>query len=191
MTTHSSTLAWENPRTEEPGGLYSPWDHWRVRQDLATLQQQECFIMHSRAFLPSVWSWLIRALPQHRQPRKKNRSGPNQACSHLPHRWGAVPLPAALRVTPFALPPITAPGNAHTSPSPTAGLLKGPGGPSVTWQPRTCELGQPGVLTCVFRLAGSGRILVLPYYSSLPQLREKNRADCFPSRFPRDNRSSD
>ena len=23
--THSSILAWEIPRTEEPGGLYSPW----------------------------------------------------------------------------------------------------------------------------------------------------------------------
>ena len=25
MATHSSTLAWKTPRTEEPGGLYSPW----------------------------------------------------------------------------------------------------------------------------------------------------------------------
>ena len=25
MTTHSSTLAWEIPWTEEPGGLYSLW----------------------------------------------------------------------------------------------------------------------------------------------------------------------
>ena len=24
---HSSILAWEIPWTEEPGGLYSPWDH--------------------------------------------------------------------------------------------------------------------------------------------------------------------
>lgn len=40
--------------------------------------------------------------------------------------------------------PTTAPGHAHTSPSPTAGLLKEPRGPSVTWQPRTCGLGQPG-----------------------------------------------
>ena len=26
-TTHSSTLAWEIPRTEKPCGLYSPWSH--------------------------------------------------------------------------------------------------------------------------------------------------------------------
>ena len=25
MATHSSTLAWRIPWTEEPGGLYSPW----------------------------------------------------------------------------------------------------------------------------------------------------------------------
>ena len=25
--THSSILAWKIPRTEEPGGLYSPWGH--------------------------------------------------------------------------------------------------------------------------------------------------------------------
>ena len=25
MTTHSSFLAWKIPRTEEPGGLHSPW----------------------------------------------------------------------------------------------------------------------------------------------------------------------
>ena len=27
MATHSRILAWEIPRTEEPGGLYSPWGH--------------------------------------------------------------------------------------------------------------------------------------------------------------------
>ena len=27
MATHSSILAWRIPWTEEPGGLYSPWDH--------------------------------------------------------------------------------------------------------------------------------------------------------------------
>ena len=27
MATHSSTLAWKIPRTEEPGRLYSPWGH--------------------------------------------------------------------------------------------------------------------------------------------------------------------
>ena len=27
MATRSSILAWRIPRTEEPGGLYSPWGH--------------------------------------------------------------------------------------------------------------------------------------------------------------------
>ena len=27
MATHSSTLAWKIPWMEEPGKLYSPWDH--------------------------------------------------------------------------------------------------------------------------------------------------------------------
>ena len=27
MATHSGILAWEIPWTEEPGRLYSPWDH--------------------------------------------------------------------------------------------------------------------------------------------------------------------
>ena len=35
MATHSSILARKIPRTEEPGGLYSLWDH-RVGHDLAT-----------------------------------------------------------------------------------------------------------------------------------------------------------
>ena len=30
QATHSGILAWEIPWTEEPGGLYSPWDHKRV-----------------------------------------------------------------------------------------------------------------------------------------------------------------
>ena len=32
MATHSSILAWEIPRTEEPGGLQSTWSQ-RVRHD--------------------------------------------------------------------------------------------------------------------------------------------------------------
>ena len=39
MATHSSILAWEIPRTEQPGG-YSPWGHKRAGQDLATKQQK-------------------------------------------------------------------------------------------------------------------------------------------------------
>ena len=27
VATHSSTLAWKIPWTEEPAGLYSPWGH--------------------------------------------------------------------------------------------------------------------------------------------------------------------
>ena len=38
MATHSSILAWEIPWTEEPGGLYSPWDHKRVGQNLVNKQ---------------------------------------------------------------------------------------------------------------------------------------------------------
>ena len=39
MATHSSTLAWEIPRTEEPGGLQSMGSQ-RVRYDLLTKEQQ-------------------------------------------------------------------------------------------------------------------------------------------------------
>ena len=39
METHSSILAWKIPLTEEPEGLQS-MGHQRVRQDLATKQQQ-------------------------------------------------------------------------------------------------------------------------------------------------------
>ena len=38
MTTHSSILAWENPWTEEPGGLPSMGSQ-RVRNDLTTKQR--------------------------------------------------------------------------------------------------------------------------------------------------------
>ena len=40
MGTHSGTLAWEIPRTEEPGGL-QPMGLQRVRHDLVTKQQQQ------------------------------------------------------------------------------------------------------------------------------------------------------
>ena len=39
MTTHSSVLAWEIPRTEEPGALQSIGQK-RVGRDLATKQQK-------------------------------------------------------------------------------------------------------------------------------------------------------
>ena len=40
MATHSSILAWEVPRTEEPGGLQS-MGLQRVRHNLATKRQQQ------------------------------------------------------------------------------------------------------------------------------------------------------
>ena len=40
MATHSSTLAWRIPWTEEPDGLQSTGSQ-RVRQDLVTEQQQQ------------------------------------------------------------------------------------------------------------------------------------------------------
>ena len=43
MATHSITLAWEIPWTEEPGGLQSMGVQ-RVGHDLATKQQQLCGI---------------------------------------------------------------------------------------------------------------------------------------------------
>ena len=38
MATHSSILAWEIPRTEEPAG--GPWGPQRVRHNLVTKQKQ-------------------------------------------------------------------------------------------------------------------------------------------------------
>ena len=43
MTTHSSILAWEIPRTEEPGVLQSMGSQ-RVRHDLVTEQQQHAIV---------------------------------------------------------------------------------------------------------------------------------------------------
>ena len=40
IATHSSNLAWEIPKTEEPGGLQF-MGLQRVRHDLATKQQQQ------------------------------------------------------------------------------------------------------------------------------------------------------
>ena len=41
MAIHSSTLAWEIPRTEEPGGLWS-MGLQRVRLDLITADLENC-----------------------------------------------------------------------------------------------------------------------------------------------------
>ena len=40
LATHSSILAWEIPRTEEPV-TYSPWDHKRAGHDSVTKQQNK------------------------------------------------------------------------------------------------------------------------------------------------------
>ena len=48
MATHPSILTWEILWIEEPGGLQSPWDHKRVRCNLATKQQQQqCIYLFS------------------------------------------------------------------------------------------------------------------------------------------------
>ena len=47
MATHSSILAWEIPRTEEPGGLQSMRSQ-RVRHNWATKQQQREEEWHSK-----------------------------------------------------------------------------------------------------------------------------------------------
>ena len=44
MATHYSILAWEIPWTEESDGLQSMGSQ-RVRQDLATKQQQQCLLL--------------------------------------------------------------------------------------------------------------------------------------------------
>ena len=40
MAIYSNILAWEIPSTEKPAGWYSPWGRKKVRQGLATKQQQ-------------------------------------------------------------------------------------------------------------------------------------------------------
>ena len=35
MATHSSIFAWKISCTEEPGGLYSPWDHKKSQLQLS------------------------------------------------------------------------------------------------------------------------------------------------------------
>ena len=50
MATHSSVLAWETPRTEEPGGLQSLGSQ-RVGHTLVTKEQQkEEITEHARPF---------------------------------------------------------------------------------------------------------------------------------------------
>lgn len=152
---------------------------------------------HGFYFLPSasVSSFLIRE-PFHNTGSWGRRSalqgfrasrlvstcyrGEEQWCCQLPWQWLRLPCP---HHRPRLCPHL---------PKPTAGLLKAP------WDPKrylaTAHLwagsARQVVLTCVFRSEGAQCVCVLPHYSSLPWPRE-NRADCFPSRFPRDNRSTD
>ena len=46
MATHSSIRTLEIPWTEEPGGLYTPWDWKRVRHDLATINNDNMLYMN-------------------------------------------------------------------------------------------------------------------------------------------------
>ena len=58
MATHSSTLAWEIPWTEEPGRLQSMGSQ-RVGHDLATKQQQH-LCMHAQLRHFVVWQKLTQ-----------------------------------------------------------------------------------------------------------------------------------
>ena len=43
MATHFSILAWRIPWTEEPGGLYSPWD--RKESDTTEVTEHTCTVI--------------------------------------------------------------------------------------------------------------------------------------------------
>ena len=77
MVTHSSILAWEIPRTEEPGGLQS-MGLQRVRCDLATKQQLKLSEIKDVNTFP--WEFIDRLFKnrtkwarQGAQPRKSVR----------------------------------------------------------------------------------------------------------------------
>ena len=60
METHSSTLAWKTPWTEEPGGLLSTGSQ-RVRHDLASKQQQQ---YHTYLNSCLIYTQEIRCIPR-------------------------------------------------------------------------------------------------------------------------------
>ena len=66
MATHSSTLAWEIPQTEEPSGLQSIGCK-RVRHDLATKQQHYSVELpipsYSQSTEAQSWHEIISLLP--------------------------------------------------------------------------------------------------------------------------------
>ena len=47
MATHSSILAWKIPRTEVPGGLYSPWGH---KESDVTEQLSRHVLTHTKSY---------------------------------------------------------------------------------------------------------------------------------------------
>ena len=55
MATHSS-ITWEIPWTEEPGGLYSPWGPQRVGHNLLTKQQQYMYAKVTFSIYPILSS---------------------------------------------------------------------------------------------------------------------------------------
>ena len=79
MATHSSILAWEIPRTEEPGGLQS-MRLQRVRHDLETKQQQNVVSMlknhkqqHHMTQQFHIWVYF----PQHPKTEQRYSQRPN------------------------------------------------------------------------------------------------------------------
>ena len=56
MATHSSTLAWKIPWTEEPGRLYSPWGH---KESDMTERLQFHALEEEMATHSSVLAWRI------------------------------------------------------------------------------------------------------------------------------------
>ena len=61
MATHSITLAWEIPWTEEPGGLQS-MELQRVRHDLATKQQPTSVYLVASTFIKGALTSLASLL---------------------------------------------------------------------------------------------------------------------------------
>ena len=127
MTTHSSILAWEIPWTEEPGGLYNPWGHYRVPDTTQQLNKKKNALYNAQQGFPSFCMIVTNQGPSTAQAAKEEE--PFRA------KPGLFPLATQVKSSPTAScpesdsvcpAPIMPPGRAHTSPSPTTGLLKGP-----------------------------------------------------------------
>ena len=87
MATHSSTLAWRIPWTEEPGGLQSMGLH-RVRQTDTGVHVSSCHFCSSPLLEcgGDAWSWSSHSGLQDRK----------QVLSKSPRRWGLLPSPRKL-----------------------------------------------------------------------------------------------